>query len=146
MLPVSFARRVTSPIWSGGRFDPSAEFDRLTSLFDGGEPQFGVRLDVREDEGHYFVDVDLPGFTKNDIDVTFQEGVLTISGERKREEKKEGENYHYIERRSGQFARTVRLPDAVKQDTVDATLKDGVLTVRIDKADEIKPRKIEVKG
>ena len=146
MLPVSFTKRAMSPFLSRVGFDPFSELDRLSSLFDGGDAQLGVRMDVREDEGHYFVDVDLPGFTKSDIDLTFLEGVLTISGERKRETKSEGENYHYVERRSGRFARSVRLPDGVKQDTVDATLKDGVLTVRIDKADEVKPRKIEVKG
>jgi HSP20 family protein len=127
-------------------FDPFEEFGRLSSMFGDGQDGFGVRLDVREDAGHYFVDVDLPGFTKENLDVTLQEGVLTISGERKREEKKEGESYHYIERRTGRFARSVRLPDGVKSDTVDASLKNGVLTITVDKAEEVKPRKIDVKG
>lgn len=146
MLPVTFSRRTCSPVLRRWSFDPFAELGRLSSMFDDVQDDFGVRLDVREDAGRYYVDADLPGFAKEDLDVTFQEGVLTISGERQREEKKEGESYHYIERQTGRFARSVRLPDGVKPDSVDASLKGGVLTVTVDKAEEVKPRKINVKG
>lgn len=146
MLPVTFSRRTSSPLLRRWSFDPFAELGRVSSLLGDVQDDFGVHLDVREDEGRYYVDVDLPGFKKEDLDVTFQEGVLTINGERKREEKKDAESFHYIERRTGRFARSVRLPDGVKPDSVDASLKDGVLTVSVDKAEEVKPRKINVKG
>lgn len=145
MLPEVF-RKTSSPLLSGWTLDPFTQLNRISALFDGEEPEFGARLDVRETPNQFVIQADLPGFKKDDVDVTFQDGVLTLTGERKREEKKEGENFHFVERRVGRFARSIRLPDGLKPDTVDASLKDGVLTITVDKAEEIKPRKIAVKG
>jgi len=131
---------------SGWNFDPFTQLNRISSLLDGDEPAFGARIDVRETPNQFVVQADLPGFKKEDIDVTFQDGVLTLAGERKREEKKEEENFHFVERRVGCFARAIRLPDGVKPDSVRASLKDGVLTITVDKTEEVKPRKIEVKA
>lgn len=146
MLPVAFARRLGLPLVRSTVFDPLFELDRFAATLCGDEPRFAVSLDVREDEGHYFVEADVPGFGTDDVEVTLEDGVLTIKGERKHEEKRDGENYHCLERRTGRFSRSVRLPEGVKHDTVEASLKDGVLTVKVAKADEVKPRKIEVKS
>ncbi len=134
-----------SPLGRWG-LDAFSELDRFANAVGvGNGSQFAVQLDVREDDNHYVIEADLPGFKKEDVDVTFQDGVLTFSGERTHEQAGEGKNYHYIERRTGRFARSVRLPDGVDPDSVDASLKDGVLTVRLAKTEEVKPRRIEVK-
>ena len=146
MLPVAFTRRFGLPVASRRLLDPFREFDRWACSLGGDEPRFAAPLDVREDEGHYVVDADVPGFDKDDIEVTLEDGVLTISGERKHEEKSDGENYHYSERRTGRFSRSLRFPDGVSEDGIEAALKDGVLTVKVAKPAEVQPRKIEVKG
>lgn len=146
MIPVAITRRCFSPILSRWGFDPFRELDRLSATLFAEEPKFAVRLDVREDDGHYYVEADLPGFSKEDVEVTFEDGVLTLSGERKDEESDQDANYHHTERRTGKFSRSVRLPEGVKQDTLGARLKDGVLTITVAKVEETKPRRIEVKG
>ena len=146
MLPVAISRRFGLPLLSRRAFDPFHELGRFAGVFGEDEPGFAVNLDVREDDKHYILDADVPGFNTDDIDVTLEDGVLTISGERKHEEKREGENYHYTERRTGRFSRSLRFPDGVKEDGIDATLKDGVLTVMVAKPAEVQPRRIEVKN
>ena len=90
------------------------------------------------------VQVELAGMKKEDFDISLQDDVLTISGERKSEsEKREGESFR-SERSFGAFSRSVTLPSAVKADEVKATYEDGVLTVTLPKAEEAKPKKIQV--
>lgn len=106
-------------------------------------------MDVSETDDAVEVTTDLPGFTAQDIDIEIRNDHLTISGEMSEEKESEnGDNrrYHRIERRSGSFTRSVRLPCEVSQDNVDAELKDGVLTVKMAKLEEARSRKIPVKG
>lgn len=106
-------------------------------------------VDVSETEDAIEVATDLPGIKAEDVDIEIRDNILTISGQTTQEEKSEdgnGRKYHRVERRTGSFARSVRLPCAVQQDSVDAELKDGVLTVRLPKAEESKSKKITVKG
>ena len=146
MLPVRFSTRFCGPLIRPALFDSLDDLDRLAgSFFEGGRRGPLVNVDVREDEGHYYVDADVPGFERDDIDVTLEDGVLTVSGERKRTETREGESFHVIERRHGRFTRSFRLSDNVKDEGIEASMKDGVLTVKLAKADEIKPRRIEVR-
>jgi HSP20 family protein len=100
-------------------------------------------VDVREDADHIFVDAEMPGFGKDDIAVTLERGVLSIVGERKPEEVK-GQK-HLSERRYTKLARSFTLPTPVDEASVEASLKDGVLSLKLHKRQEVKPRRIEVR-
>jgi len=104
-------------------------------------------LDIAETDKEYVVKAELPGVKKNDIKVTFQEGILNIAAERKCEEVKEDERTqrHYSDFAYGKVSRSLRVPDAAEKDQVDAHLEDGVLTVKIAKGEHSKPKEIEVK-
>ncbi|MGC9453615.1 MAG: Hsp20/alpha crystallin family protein [Phycisphaerae bacterium] len=103
-------------------------------------------LDISEREDSVVVQAEIPGMKRDDIDISVQDNHLTISGEKKEsEEHKEGEYYH-SERRYGTFRREIPLPAGVDADNVDATYRDGVLTVTLPKSEEAKPRKIEIKS
>ncbi len=102
-------------------------------------------VDIAEDGDNYIVKTDLPGLKKEDVKVTLNNNVLTISGEKKHEEEKKGENYYRVERSYGTFERSFTVPGTVKGDTVDAKFTDGVLTVTLPKTEEAKRKVIEVK-
>ncbi len=104
----------------------------------------GYRVDVREDAEHIYVEAELPGLTKEDIEITLEDGVLTIAGEKKIENEEEREGYEVRERRYGKFSRTFELPSVVDEGKVRANLKDGVLLVTLDKREEVRPKRIEV--
>ena len=145
MLPVLLKTRLGLPLASRWGLDAFGELDRLADAVFSGQPSTGLLIDVREDQDNYYIDADVPGFSRSDIEVTCEDGLLTISGHRESSECCDGERFHITERRSGQFTRSLRLPDGIKEDAIEAELKDGVLTVSVAKADEVKPRRIEVK-
>lgn len=136
---------------------PFSSFDRLSSLRElldsafqlaGSAPGFSSgwapALDVYEDADKVTVQLELAGMKKEDFDISLQDDVLTISGERKSEsEKREGESFR-SERNFGSFSRSVTLPSPVKSGEVKAAYQDGILTVTLPKAEEAKPRKIQV--
>ncbi len=140
---------------SWGPFDRLSTLrDEVNRLFDGSFPGFGrdsglfsgwsPALDVHQDKDNVFVQVELPGMKKEEIDIRLQDGTLVISGERKHEEEgKDGETFR-SERDFGRFHRSVTLPAAVDGATVKAAYKDGILTVTLPKAEEAKPKQIEV--
>jgi len=101
-------------------------------------------LSVWEDESSYYAEAELPGFRLEDVEVTVRGGQLSLAGERKAEEK-EGVTYHRRERGFGKFHRTLEFPLPVEADRVQASLRNGVLTVTLPKAEVAKPRKIHVK-
>lgn len=101
-------------------------------------------VDVKEDEHQFTVLVELPGLKTSDIEVQVENNVLFISGERRMEEKKEGENWHFVERSYGSFSRSFRLPKNVDNENVVANYADGMLTINIPKAEEAKPRKVQI--
>jgi len=103
-------------------------------------------VDIEEEDDKYLIKADLPGVEKKDIEVKLEGGVLSIRGEKHTEkETGKGTKRHRTERFHGTFARSFTLPDAVKADKVDASYKDGVLTLRIPKAEEAKPKAIDIK-
>jgi len=117
-----------------------AGFAERAGLFSGWAPA----LDITQDKDTVFVKVELPGLKKEDIDISLHEGMLTISGERK-QEKREGEGETFREERYfGRFHRTVTLPTAVQADKVKASYRDGILEIELPKAEEAKPKQIEV--
>jgi HSP20 family protein len=102
-------------------------------------------VDIFEDEGHLILKAELPGIRKEDLNVTIAENRITLSGEKKQEERIEKENYHWCERTYGSFSRSFQLPDNVNPDGADASFKDGVLKIRIPKTEEARRRKIDIK-
>ena len=102
-------------------------------------------VDIAEDEKEYVIKAELPEVTKDDVKVNLQEGVLTITGERKFEKEEKGKKYHRVERAYGSFARSFSLPEDADPTKVQAEFKDGVLKVHLPKSEKAKPKSIEVK-
>ncbi|HKJ51431.1 MAG TPA: Hsp20/alpha crystallin family protein [Gammaproteobacteria bacterium] len=141
-------------------WNPFQEFENLLERYSkGGGTRLGKHLDtemsfadwapsvdIEESEDKYVIKADLPGVDKKDIDVKLENGVLSIRGE-KQVEKETGKDtrHHRRERFYGTFARSFTLPDAVNADAVDASYRDGVLSLHIPKKEEAKPRAIDIK-
>lgn len=119
---------------------PLSELARASLFLNGATPA----VDVYEDKENFVVKAELPGMKKDDIDVSLHDGTLSISGERKSEEKVENGEVHRSERFFGRFQRTVALPSSVDAGKIKAQYKDGVLTVTLPKAEEAKPKQINV--
>ena len=103
-------------------------------------------LDLVEDADSYIISIDVPGVPSDDIEVTLDDGVLRIKGSRtiSHETKEADGQYRRFERISGSFNRSVRLPTKAISDNIEAVVKDGVLTITVQKAAEIKPKRIAV--
>lgn len=101
--------------------------------------------DISEDNENYYLNLDVPGVDKNDVKISYSNGNLVIKGERKDEKETKKSEYHRIERSFGKFFRSFTLPEKIKEDKIEAKFKDGALSIVIPKADEVKPREIEVK-
>ena len=102
-------------------------------------------VDIAEKDTEYVVKVELPGVAKDDVKISTVDNVLTIRGEKKEEKESKGSNYHRVERAYGSFQRSFTLPTTVKSDRIEASFKDGMLTITLPKAEEAKPKMIEVK-
>jgi len=144
------------------RWDPFKEMDDLQSRmarFFGLSPtrtsngdketmtvtEWAPSVDITEDEKEYLVKADLPEVKKEDVKVTVENGVLTVTGERKFEKEEKNKKYHRIERSYGNFLRSFALPDAADGSKVTAEFKDGVLRVHLPKTEQTKPKSVEVK-
>ena len=104
------------------------------------------KVDIVENEKDFVIRADLPGLEKKDIKVSVENGVLSISGEKKEEKKeKEKGKYYYYERSYGSFNRSFALPETVKEKDISATFKSGVLELSLKKSEKVKPKEIEVK-
>jgi HSP20 family protein len=138
--------------WPFGRgFDLRDELDRLfesplTGLGRVSESfvTWAPALDVREEADRFVIEAELPGMKKEDLDVSLHDGVLTISGERKVEQKSPDSESHRIERFYGKFQRSLTLPTCVATDKVKAEYKDGILKVTFPKTEQARPKKIDV--
>lgn len=119
---------------------PLAEIGRSARLFSGWTPS----LDLYEDKDNLVVKVEVPGMKREDIDVSLHEGCLSVSGERKSEEKHQDAEMYRTERFFGRFQRTVALPTPVAADKVKAQYQDGILTITLPKTEEAKPKRIDV--
>lgn len=122
-------------------------FNRPERIWTEKDASWSPRVDVVEKDKTYELSAELPGLDKKDINITVKDNVLTISGEKKYEEKQEKDNYYCVERRYGKFERSFRMADKVDNDQVSAEFKNGVLTLSIPKVDEPDPvsSKIEIK-
>lgn len=120
------------PIWSS--------LSRTGQLFTGWSPA----LDLYQSNDNVIAMVELPGMRKEDIEISLHDGTLTISGERKRENSSNGDKAERTERYVGTFRRSIALPTRVDASRVSATYRDGILTVTLPKAEEVKPKQIQV--
>lgn len=151
-----------NPFRGSSVWDPIREMEemqnRVASLFgrrlplkkDGGEEELTLTewipaVDIAEDDKEYTIKVELPGVNKEDVRVSVEGGVLSISGERKAEKEEKNKKYHRIERTYGSFARSFTLPEGTASDRVGAEFKDGVLKVHLPKDEKAKPKSIDVK-
>jgi HSP20 family protein len=154
MFSLTRWQRPAVPAWTGfGRLnDLRDEIDRLfeaplaqlaqsSQVFSGWTPA----LDLYEDRDNYYAHLELPGMKKEDIDLSLHNDCLSISGERKTEKTVDSGEVYRAERFFGRFQRTVSLPTAVAAERVKAQYKDGVLTITLPKAEEAKPKQIDVK-
>jgi len=103
------------------------------------------RVDIAETDNEFKIKAEIPEVKKEDVKVVADNGVLTISGERKEEKEEKGKKFHRIERHYGSFMRSFTLPDNVDEAKVKASFKDGMLTLSLPKTEESKPKAIEVK-
>ena len=103
---------------------------------------FRPSLELGETESEYKVTVELPGLRPEEVEITVDQGMLTVRGEKHREERKTEKNVEYSERAYGRFARKVQLPRSVAADKISANFANGVLTVTIPKGEEARPRRI----
>lgn len=124
-------------------FDNAFHFDTRDedSAFNAWTPA----VDIAEHDDQFVVKAELPGVSKEDVKITLENNILTIYGEKKQEKETKKENYHRVERSYGSFQRSFTLPTTVKSDKIDAVYKDGVLQIALPKAEEAKPKQIEVK-
>ena len=108
-------------------------------------PDWAPAVDIQETAEAYVVNAELPDVKKEDVKITVQEGVLSLSGERRLEKEEKGKKYHRIERAYGRFERSFTLPDSIDEQKIVATYKDGVLHLMLPKAPSTKPTTREIK-
>jgi HSP20 family protein len=130
------------------RDEMNRTLSRWFSREEGDEPtprRWMPALDVTESKDAYQIDVEVPGMRPEDINVTVEDGMLTISGERRSEEEKGDRNYHRIERRYGVFRRAISLPRDVDANRMQASYDNGVLRLEVPKSEGSQAKRIEVK-
>ncbi|MDI4659400.1 Hsp20/alpha crystallin family protein, partial [Xanthobacter autotrophicus] len=116
-------------------------------VFHTPEKSYLPQIDVYEKDGFLNFDVEVPGFNKEDIKVTLQDNVLSITGERKEEKEEKDKKYYVCERSYGAFSRSFTLGDDVNKDNIDASYENGVLKIKLAKIEPVKPevKQIEIK-
>ena len=141
---MALARRENTPVRYRDPFslardlfgwDPFAE-GRATST------SFVPAFEVKETSDHFMVKADLPGVKEENLDVSFHNGVLSVTGHRAAEERQENESFYLYERQFGSFSRSFSLPDTADPDKIEAKLENGILSLTVGKRIEAKPRKI----
>jgi HSP20 family protein len=139
--------------WDSGREVDTlhSEMNRVFDAFFGNRPGNGANarrwvpaMDLVEDKDNLVLRADLPGLTEDDVNIEVKDGVLTVSGERRTEERKEAEGYYRVERAFGSFSRSLTLPDGIDPEQVNAEFDNGVLEVRIPKPEERKPHRVSI--
>ena len=141
---------------SVSRWDPFQDLlaiqDEMNQVFgrarhgQGGGRVWAPALDISERKDAYVVTVEVPGVNPDDLDITLEDGLLTIQGERQFTQESTEQQFHRVVRRYGSFRRSITLPSQVKADAIEASFENGVLEVVVPKAEEAKPKKISVKA
>ncbi|MBN1476014.1 Hsp20/alpha crystallin family protein [Candidatus Sumerlaeota bacterium] len=145
MSLIRFTPRRDNSIWRPFA-DLQSEINRLFSegVRSSVEPSFMPPIDVLESENGIVIKADLPGLRREDVQVSIEEGVLSIRGKREEKSEVKENGFVHVERAVGQFLRSVTLPFEVDQEKVKASFKDGVLTVEAPKSAAALPRTIEI--
>jgi len=142
--------------WAPARelYPMQSEINRLfNTLFDTATPltpvppstrRFAPAMDIVENEQEYVLRTDLPGLSESEVKLEILEGVLTISGERKRADEENRDGYRRIERSTGTFSRSVTLPKGVDATAVTAQFEHGVLEIHVPKPEEVKPQPVQI--
>ena len=136
----------------GDFVDIRDEIDRLFDTFLPAKFQaeypvttaWAPRVDVAETDNEVVVSTELPGVERKDVKLSVEDNLLTIGGEKKQEKETKEKNYHCVERRYGTFSRSFTLPTRIQADKVKATFKDGILTIKLPKAEEAKTKEIPI--
>jgi HSP20 family protein len=125
------------------------EIDKMFNDFgivgDSGEGYWTPSVDISEEPDKLIMTVELPGVDKKDVKISLHENVLTIEGQKVRQTEEQKDKYYRCERSYGKFSRSFTLPTKVVADKIDASYKDGVLTVTLPKVEEAQPRQIQIK-
>ena len=117
--------------------------DHLPEVFPG---HLAPATNIAETDDAFVLSFEMPGVEERDIQLTMHERQLTVSAERKEEQKQEGTTWHRVEQRTGQWSRTIALPEAANADAVEATYRRGVLEVRVPKHPKSKPVRVQIKA
>lgn len=143
------------------RYDPFRDLrslqDEVNRLFSTNVARFGEdegiargawnpTVDIYENKDQIVIEAELPGMSREDFDLSFEDNVITLRGERRFEKKDESDNYHRVERSYGSFTRSFTLPPTVSGDGISAEYHNGVLRVTLPKREEVKARRIEIQG
>lgn len=140
--------------WPGDFFGMQREINRVFDSFLRGGIQadeafassyWSPAVDIAEHENEFVMKIELPGVSMDDVKISLESNILTIKGEKKQEKEEKNKNFHSVERSYGSFQRSFTLPATVKSDKIDAFFKDGILSITLPKAEEAKPKQIEVK-
>jgi HSP20 family protein len=123
------------------RFFPSREQTQESS---SSRAVWRPQMDLTETDESYRLHLDMPGMSKDELKISYQDNKLVVSGERKSTHTDEDEEFVRVERSFGQFRRSFTLPHTVDADNIDATYENGVLTVTVPKTEKVKPRQIEI--
>ena len=147
MLPVRFVRNglenwLEQPFGSLTRW---SDFDSICDRVLGSGTHGGFCVDIRHQDDDLIIEAELPGVNKENIEITAEQNVLTISAKYNEEKKEEKENFSLRERKCGQVSRSFRLDATADTENVSANLTNGILTLRIPTKPEAKPKKIDVK-
>jgi len=140
------------------KWDPFREmenmFDRYTKVLNwprGGSQEmmttddWAPRVDIAETDKEFIINAEIPDVKKEDVKVMVDNGILTISGERKQEKEEKGKKFHRVERFYGSFSRSFTLPNNVDESKIEASFKDGMLNLTVPKTEETKPKALDVK-
>ncbi len=139
------------------RWDPFQEMINLRRtvdrLFDNVSPDheysqtamWGLAVDMVENKDDFVLKASIPGINPDDLDISYADDTLTIKGEIKEDKESKEDQYHLRERRYGSFMRSIVLPTKIKGDAIEASYQNGVVTLRLPKAEEVKPKRIAIK-
>ena len=119
-------------------------FDRSLFRIPAEDRKWNPAVDIRETENEYTVLAELPGLDKDNVKISYEDGIVTLRGEKKLEKEDKRKNYHRVERSYGTFERSFRLPASVEVDKIKASFKDGVLNLQLPKTENAKPKEIPI--
>jgi HSP20 family protein len=119
-------------------------FDAPTPTANGAVRRWIPAMDLVETDDDFVLRADLPGLSEGDVNIELEDNVLTVSGERKSEHEERKEGYYRVERASGNFSRSLTLPEGVNAEAIKANFENGVLEIRIPKPEARKPRKVAI--